>query len=49
MSSLFKLPFVIREMTAKKVNIVSKETNNFDNLSRALYLPINNTIEVSMH
>ena len=29
-------------MTAKKVNIVSKETNPFDNLSKALYLPINN-------
>ena len=29
-------------MTAKKVNIVSKETNIFDNLSKALYLPINN-------
>ena len=32
----------MREMTAKKVNIVSKVTNIFDNLSKALYLPINN-------
>ena len=31
----------MREMTAKKVNIVSNETNIFDNLSKALYLPIN--------
>jgi len=39
---LLKLPFVKSEITAKKVNIVSMETNIFDNLSKALYLPINN-------
>ena len=38
---MFKLPFDKREITAKKVNIVSRETNIFDNLSKALYLPIN--------
>ena len=37
--SLFKLPFINKEITAKKVNIVSKETNIFDKLSKALYLP----------
>ena len=32
----------MREITANKVNIVSIETNIFDNLSNALYFPINN-------
>ena len=40
--SSLRLPFITREITAKKVNIVSTVTNAFDNLSKALYLPINN-------
>ena len=39
---MFKLLLVSREITAKKVNIESKETNIFERLSNALYFPINN-------